>query len=116
MRHMTPASLLTLKPTRNPNVTQAAATLAAANVIVTQMLDAASTTLGLALGAEEQNPVMAALIESSYGIPGFWALKLASGVFLAWYSWKRPAAAAALALIFGGVAAWNISATLAFAL
>lgn len=113
---MTLNSLITLKPERTATVTRAAATLAAANVIVTQILDAGSTTLGLALGAEEQNPLMAALIESSYGMSGFWVLKLASGVFLAWYSWKRPTAAAAIALIFGGVAAWNVSAILALAL
>jgi hypothetical protein len=81
-------------------------------VIVTQLLDAGTTTLGLALGAEEQNPMMDMLIHSEYGLAGFWALKAVSGMFLAWYSWKRPAASGTLILIFSGVSAWNISASL----
>ncbi len=98
----------TLKPVRDQRVTPTAAVLAAVAVVAVQVLDASSTAVGLALGGAEANPTMAALL-AWHGLPGFFALKLTSGAWLAWATWRRPSAATSVVLVFAAVTVWNLA-------
>lgn len=82
-------NFFTLKPVRK-NVPLRVARVGAIAIVLSQLLDYLTTTIGIQLGAIETNPIMAAVVTN-------WALflfiKVAASSFLVWATWKRPLAA-----------------------
>jgi hypothetical protein len=101
-------SFFTLRPVRSKTITTKTATLGAAAILLSQLGDAASTIIGLELGASEGNVLMDSVLVST-GYAGFVAVKLLAAAFLSWYSWKRKYAPWIIAGLYGLVVAWNAS-------
>ena len=98
-----------LKPIRYSSVPTRSAVIAATAVVLTQLADALSTYVGIEHGqATEANNAMASLMAST-GYLGFFAVKLAAGAFLAWYTWRRPKAPYVVVLIYSTVTVWNFT-------
>jgi hypothetical protein len=99
-------NFFTLKPKRDYSITQNRAIFGALFVVLTQITDFTTTVTGLELGATEQNALMATAITAA-GYPGFFSLKLLSGLFLAWFSWKRRYAPWVIGGLYTAVSLWN---------
>lgn len=100
-------NFLRIKPTRLPSVPRGLNQVQAIGLVFAQLLDAATTAVGLRVGAVEQNGTMAQVIER-LGIDGFFAVKLAAAVFFIWYTWRKPVAAWTISLVYFAVALWNL--------
>lgn len=104
----------TLKPVRDTNTSNLTAFWLVAAIFFTQVGDFLSTLLGLSLGAQEQNGVMATLIIEQ-GITAFLAVKVVAAAFLSWVFWKRPAAAGFVICLYTGIIANNLLVALSLA-
>lgn len=104
-------SFFTIRPTRQANVARSVSIAGVIGIVVSQLLDFATTILGLAAGANEANGAMAQLI-TQYGPGGFLLVKALAGTFLIWATWRRPLAQWVVSLIYFGVALWNIVMTM----
>jgi hypothetical protein len=100
-------SFFTLRPVRNHATSRAAAIWLSLGILLTQIADALSTKLGLALGAVEANGLMARLI-TEYGIYNFIIFKVIAALFLIWAFWKRPSAAAFIICMYVAVVLNNL--------
>jgi len=100
-------NFFSLKPKRNPSISDKRAILGVLFVYLTQISDFTSTVIGLGRGAAEQNPLMANSIEFG-GYPGFFLIKVVlAGTFLAWFTWKRKYAPWVLGGLYAAVTIWN---------
>jgi hypothetical protein len=98
---------VTLVPERDNLISNRRAWLGVFAVVVTQLTDFLTTTVGLSSGAEEQNGLMLDVI-TNYGTFGFLGIKLLAGLFLAWYSFRRRFAPWIISGIYTGVTLWNL--------
>lgn len=82
-------NFFSLRPVRK-NVPVRVARAGAIAIVLSQLLDYLTTTIGVQLGATETNPIMAPVVTN-------WALflfiKVVASSFLVWVTWKRPLAA-----------------------
>ncbi len=79
-------AFFTLRPVRRDVSTRVAITGTIA-IVLSQLLDFITTTIGVQLGAVETNPIMGAIVNSW---PTFLAVKAVATTFLCWVAWKRP--------------------------
>lgn len=99
---------LTIRPNRSGCVPRGLNGLQSLGVLLAQLLDFATTVVGLRLGAVEQNGPMARLVEA-HGTDALLGVKLTAAVFLMWVVYRRPIAAWLVSLIYYAVALWNLS-------
>jgi hypothetical protein len=99
---------LTLRPKRYDYVPRGLNGLQSVGILLAQLLDFATTVVGLRLGAIEQNGPMAKLIET-YGVDTFLTIKVVAAAILIWFAWRRPNAAWSVSLVYYAVALWNLS-------
>ena len=81
-------AFFTLRPVRRDVSTRVAVTGTIA-IVLSQILDYVTTTIGVQAGAAETNPIMAAVVHSWWI---FLSIKVAATSFLCWVAWKRPVA------------------------
>jgi len=79
-------AFFTLRPVRRDVSTRVAVTGTIA-IVLSQLLDFVTTTIGVQLGAVETNPILDSIVHSW---PLFLAIKVAATAFLCWAAWKRP--------------------------
>lgn len=89
-------AFFTLRPVRRDVSTRVAITGTIA-IVLSQLLDFVTTTIGAQLGAVETNPIMGAIVHSW---PTFLAIKVAATAFLCWVGWKRPVATLVVASLY----------------
>jgi hypothetical protein len=97
----------TLKPQRDADTSNLTAFWLTVAIFFTQIGDFLSTLLGLALGATEQNGLMASLI-TDHGISTFFGVKVVAAAFLSWVFWKRPAASGFVICLYTAIIANNL--------
>ena len=89
-------NFFSLRPVRQ-NVSVRVAKLGAIAIVLSQLLDYLTTTIGIQLGATETNPILAPIVAN-------WALflfiKVVASSFLVWATWKRPVAATLIAGLY----------------
>lgn len=89
-------NFFSLRPVRK-NVPLRAARVGAIAIVLSQLLDYLTTTIGIQLGAVETNPIIAPIVTN-------WALflliKVAATSFLLWATWKRPLATTLIAGLY----------------
>jgi hypothetical protein len=98
----------TLRPRRYDFVPRGLNPLQSIGILLAQLLDFATTIVGLKLGAVEQNGPMAQLI-NTYGAGTFLTIKVVAAAVLVWFAWRRPTAAWSISLVYYAVALWNLS-------
>jgi len=81
-------AFFTLRPARCDVSTRVAITGTIA-IVLSQLLDFVTTTIGVQAGATETNPIMATIVHSW---PAFLSVKVVATTFLCWVAWKRPVA------------------------
>jgi hypothetical protein len=101
-------NFFTLRPRRLAVVPRGVNVAQMFGIFFAQLLDFATTVVGLKIGAMEQNGVMAMLI-NTYGAETFLAIKLVAAAFLTWVAWRRPVFAWVVSLVYFAVALWNLS-------
>jgi hypothetical protein len=99
-------NFLGFKPKRNLNISNRTAWTAAILIVVTQITDFTTTTIGLNFGATEGNSLMADFIHQN-GILAFLAIKIVASIFLAWSTFRRKYAPWVIAGMYGLVTIWN---------
>lgn len=97
----------TLRPRRYDYVPRGLNAFQAVGIVLAQLLDFATTVVGLKIGAVEQNGPMAQLI-NTYGAGNFLAVKLIAAAVLIWFAHRRPLAAWGISLVYYAVALWNL--------
>lgn len=98
----------TLRPKRYDYVPRGLNAFQSVGIVLAQLLDFATTVVGLKLGAIEQNGPMAQLI-NEYGVGTFLSIKLIAAAVLIWFSYRRPLAAWGISLVYYAVALWNLA-------
>lgn len=98
----------TLRPRRYDFVPRGLNTTQSIGILLAQLLDFATTVVGLKLGAVEQNGPMAQLI-NTYGVGTFLTIKVVAAAVLTWFAWRRPLAAWSISLVYYAVALWNLA-------
>jgi len=78
-----------------------------AALIGAQMLDYITTTVGIKLGATEQNPLVATVLKH-WGNFGMFSLKLFMGIVFAIATKDKPLYAWIITIMTCGVALWNL--------
>jgi hypothetical protein len=68
-------------------------------ILISQFLDAVSTKVGLKVGGQEANGIMAQFIDS-FGVEGFFIFKALVSLILAYFFWKRPVVTLVVASIY----------------
>ena len=99
-------TFFSLKPKRDHSISKNRAIAGVVAVSLLQVLDYATTTIGLSLGAYEANGLMATFIENQ-GNLAFLALKLVAAVFLSWVTWKRRFAPWTISALYTAVVISN---------
>ena len=101
-------NFFTLRPRRLATVPKGLNMAQAFGIVFAQLLDFATTIVGLELGAVEQNGTMATLI-NTYGAGNFLVVKVLAALFFVWVAWRRPVFAWSVSLVYYAVALWNLS-------
>jgi hypothetical protein len=99
-------NFLGFNPKRNLNISNRYAWTAAIAIVLTQITDFTTTTIGLNSGATEGNSLMADFIHQN-GILAFLALKIIASIFLAWSTFRRKYAPWIIAGMYAIVTIWN---------
>lgn len=81
-------SFFTLRPVRQ-NVSTRVAVTGTIAIVLSQLLDFITTTIGVQVGAVETNPILYTIV---HNWPVFLAIKVSATAFLCWVAWKRPIA------------------------
>lgn len=89
-------SFFRIRPVRK-DVPLRTARLGIIAVILSQALDYISTTVGIYLGATEQNSLMASIVGNWWL---FLAIKVVATSFLCWAVWKRPLACLLISTLY----------------
>lgn len=98
----------TLRSKRYDYVPRGLNAFQAVGIVLAQLLDFATTVVGLKLGAVEQNGLMAQLI-NEYGVNTFLFIKLIAAAILIWFSYQRPLAAWGVSLAYFAISLWNLA-------
>lgn len=76
-------------------------------LLLAQLLDYKTTTLGLDNGASEANGIVSMVVDN-YGYTGFLIFKIVFSVVFGVLLWNAPKVAWTLTIMYMGVALWNL--------